>query len=51
MVSCYKHLKIEDLRKDTERVLKTNYPNSKFNTKEMFNKQKDWWRFWDSLFN
>ena len=51
MVSCYKHLKIEDLRKDTERVLTTNYPNSKFNTKEMFNKQKDWWRFWDSLFN
>ena len=51
MVSCYENLGIIDLGKDTERVLKTNYPNSKFNTEAMVSKKKDWWRFWDSLFN
>ena len=51
MVSCYEHLNIEDLRNDTERVLKANYPNSQFNSKNMLAKKKEWWRFWDSLFN
>jgi outer membrane protein assembly factor BamD len=51
MVSCYEHLGIEDLRRDTERVLQENYPNTKFNTQKLISRKKDWWRFWDSLFN
>jgi len=49
MVSCYEHLGIEDLRKDTERVLEENYPNSRFNDIDLMTKKRDWWRFWDSL--
>ena len=51
MVSCYEHLGIEDLRRDTERVLEQNYPNTKFNTEKIIYKKSEWWRFWDSLFN
>ena len=51
MVSCYEHLGIEDLRKDTERVLKANYPNTKFNAQKILSKKKEWWKFWDSLIN
>jgi outer membrane protein assembly factor BamD len=51
MVSCYEHLGIEDLRKDTERVLKANYPNTKFDAQKIISKKKEWWRFWDSLTN
>jgi len=49
MVSCYEHLGIEDLRKDTERVLEENDPNSRFNDIDLMTKKRDWWRFWDSL--
>jgi outer membrane protein assembly factor BamD len=51
MVSCYEHLGIEDLRKDTERVLDANYPNTKFNAQKIISKKKEWWKFWDSLIN
>ena len=51
MVSCYDHLEIEDLKIDTQRVLEKNYPNTRFSVKNMVSKEKDWWRFWDSLFN
>ena len=50
MVSCYENLGIEDLRKTTEKVLEKNYPNSRFNGKDLISKKKDWWKFWDSLF-
>ncbi len=40
-----------DLRKDTERVLKVNYPNTKFNAQKIISKKKEWWKFWDSLTN
>jgi outer membrane protein assembly factor BamD len=38
---------MNDLKEDTIRVLKQNFPES-----EMFNqrkdaKKKDWWKFWD----
>ena len=51
MVSCYDYLGINDLKEDTQRVLEQNYPNTRFNKKDMVSKEKDWWRFWDSLFN
>jgi len=51
MVSCYEHLGIEDLRRDTERVLNQNYPNTKFDAQKITNRKAEWWRFWDSLTN
>ena len=51
MVSCYEHLGIEDLRRDTERVLNKNYPNTKFDAQKIISQKKEWWKFWDSMFN
>ena len=51
MVSSYDHLGIEDLRNDTERVLKTNYPDTQFNALTIQSKQSEWWQFWGSMFN
>ena len=51
MVSCYEHLGIEDLRKDTERVLEKNYPNTKFNAQKIIENKARWWEFWDSMIN
>jgi outer membrane protein assembly factor BamD len=51
MISCYEHLGIEELRKDTERVLERNYPNTKFNAQKIIERKREWWRFWDSLIN
>ena len=51
MVSCYDHLNIKDLREDTERILNANYPNTQFSEQKILPQRKEWWRFWDSLFN
>ena len=51
MVSCYDYLEIEDLKIDTQRVLEKNYPNTRFSAKNMESKERDWWKFWDSLFD
>ena len=51
MVSCYEHLGIEDLRKDTERVLEDNYPGTKFDAQKIISRKAEWWKFWDSLIN
>lgn len=50
MVSAYDLLDLEDLKQDTMRILKTNFPDSKFNTTGVPNDQKVWWKFWESLF-
>ena len=51
MISAYEFLGIKDLQKDTEKVLKFNYPNSKFHTKDLQAQKKDWWNIWDSLYD
>jgi len=48
-ISAYEHLGIEDLKKDTERILEKNYPDSDFGKQKSMNSRKDWWRFWDGL--
>lgn len=50
MVSAYDLMDLEDLKQDTMRILKTNFPDSKFNTTGVPNDQKVWWKFWESLF-
>jgi outer membrane protein assembly factor BamD len=47
MVSAYDALGLEDFKQDTLRVLKVNFPNSKFLTGEAPDDQKAWWKFWD----
>jgi len=48
-ISAYEHLGIEDLKKDTERILEKNYPDSDFGKQKSISSKKDWWRFWDGL--
>jgi len=49
MISAYDLLGIEDLKQDTMRVFKTNYPNNPFNGTAAPPEQKSWWKFWESL--
>ena len=51
MISAYDFLGIQDLQKDTEKILKLNYPNSEFHSKDLQAKKKDWWNIWDSLYD
>jgi outer membrane protein assembly factor BamD len=45
MVVAYDKLGIEDLRDDAARILKLNYPNSKYD-KGVNLDGKSWWKFW-----
>jgi len=49
MVSAYDLLGMADLKQDTLRVLKTNYPQSRFLGSGAPTEQKVWWKFWESL--
>lgn len=49
MISAYDLLGMDDLKQDTLRVLKTNYPESRFNTTAVPEDKKIWWKFWESL--
>ena len=46
LISSYQAMGMTDLRKDAQRVLETNYPQSKFLKGESLKKSKSWWRFW-----
>ena len=49
MVSAYDLLGMDDLQQDTLRLLKTNYPDSRFNATGVPEDKKVWWKFWESL--
>lgn len=49
MVSAYDLLDMDDLKQDTLRVLKANYPDSRFNGTGIPDDQRVWWKFWESL--
>jgi len=51
IISAYEFLGIKDLQKDTEKILKLNYPDSKYHTKDLQAQKKDWWNIWDSLYD
>lgn len=46
LISSYQAMGMTDLRKDAQRVLETNYPQSKYLKGESLKKSKNWWRFW-----
>ena len=46
MVASYERLGLTELRNDAERVLKANFPNSRFAADGMRRRQQAWWQFW-----
>ncbi|MFT6067629.1 MAG: outer membrane protein assembly factor BamD [Methylophilaceae bacterium] len=49
MVSAYDYMNLTDLKEDTIRVLKTNYPENPLLTGKLIKKEHVWWKFWESL--
>ena len=49
MVSAYDYMNLTDLKEDTIRVLKTNYPENPLLTGKLIKKESVWWKFWESL--
>lgn len=49
MISAYDLMGMEDLKQDTQRVLKNNYPDSRFNFNGVPVDEGTWWKFWESL--
>jgi outer membrane protein assembly factor BamD len=50
-ISAYDLIGMQDLKEDTMRVLKANYPNSSMLGKGVPEDEKVWWKFWESLYN
>jgi len=50
MISAYDLLSLEDLKNDTLRILKTNYPNSPMLTGKATEDERVWWKFWESMY-
>ena len=50
MISAYDLLSLDDLKNDTLRILKTNYPNSEMFGKNFTQDERVWWKFWESLY-
>ena len=49
-ISAYDYLGIEDLKRDTERILEKNYPDSKFGEQKSLIEKRNWWQFWETLY-
>lgn len=49
LVSAYDLMGLDDYKQDTLRVLKTNFPQSRFLTGAVPKDEKVWWKFWESL--
>lgn len=50
MVKGYDELGMNDLRDDSMRVLRKNFPNSQYYT-QLSPKETPWWKFWEGVFN
>lgn len=50
MISAYDLLSLEDLKNDTLRVLKLNYPNSTLLSDKAPSDERVWWKFWESMY-
>jgi len=49
-ISAYDLLGVEDLKNDTLRVLKQNYPDSAMLNKTAPTDERIWWKFWESMY-
>lgn len=50
MISAYDAMDLADLKNDTLRILKTNYPENPMVTGKIVEDEKSWWKFWESLY-
>lgn len=50
MISAYDAMGLDDLKDDTMRILKTNYPENPMITGKINQDEKVWWKFWESLY-
>ncbi len=48
-VSAYEYMGLQDLKNDSLRVLKTNYPESPVLSGQFNQDERVWWKFWESL--
>jgi len=46
LAQCYDKLGLNDLRDDADRVLKANYPDSRFYREGILKRDDPWWKFW-----
>jgi len=49
-ISAYDYMDLTDLKEDTMRILKTNYPQNLMITGKVSEDEKVWWKFWESLY-
>jgi outer membrane protein assembly factor BamD len=49
MVSAYDYMDLTDLKEDSLRVLKTNYPDNPLITGKIIQEERVWWKFWEDL--
>jgi len=50
MVSAYDYMEMDDLKNDTLRILKTNYPQNPMLAGKATQDERIWWKFWESLY-
>lgn len=50
MISAYDYMDMDDLKNDTMRVLKTNYPDNPMLAGKRGDDERIWWKFWESLY-
>lgn len=50
MISAYDLMDLQDLKKDTLRILQINYPNSPMLGKGVPTDERVWWKFWESMY-
>ncbi len=49
-VSAYDYMDLNDLKEDTLRILKTNYPQNPMVLGKVSEDERIWWKFWESLY-
>ena len=50
LVSAYDYMSMDDLKGDTLRILKTNYPQNPMLAGKSGEDERIWWKFWESLY-
>jgi outer membrane protein assembly factor BamD len=50
IISAYDYMDLQDLKEDTLRILKTNYPQNPMVSGKVVEDEKLWWKFWESLY-
>ena len=49
-ISAYDYMDLTDLKEDTMRILKANYPQNPMVLGKVSNDERVWWKFWESLY-